>query len=92
MTVFFVKLAAFLLVAAAVAVGVVPLLVLFDLLRGGSGWGLCPYGLEACDIPYTAGAELTLVLLVVLFVLVLGIRLLMRLARRLRDDTYQVSQ
>jgi hypothetical protein len=33
-----------------------------------------------------------IVLALALFLTVLGIRLLMRLARRLQDDTYQVSQ
>lgn len=90
--VFFVRLGVFLLVVAAVAIGIVPILVLIDLLDGGTGWGICPAGIESCEKPYSTGAELIVVLSVALFLTVLGIRLLMRLARRLRDDTYQVSQ
>jgi hypothetical protein len=90
--VFFVRLGVFLLVVAAVAIGVVPILVLIDLLGGGTGWGLCPGGLQACHKPYSTGAELVIVLSLALFAVVAGIRILMRLARRLRDDTYQVSQ
>lgn len=89
---FFVRLGVFLLVVAAVGIGIVPILVLIDLLDGGTGWGLCPGGLEFCDKPYSTGAELIIVLGVALFLVLAGIRMLMRLARRLRDDTYQVSQ
>lgn len=92
MAVFFVRLGVFVLVVAAVAIGVVPILVLIDLLDGGSGWGLCPGGIEFCDKPYSTGAELIVILSLALFLVVLGIRLLVRLARRLQDDSYQVSQ
>ncbi len=92
MLLFFVRLSVFLLVVAAVLIGMVPILVLIDLLDGGSGWGLCPAGIELCERPYTTGAEMLIVLGLVLFLIVLGIRLLMRLARHLRDDSYQVVQ
>lgn len=92
MTVFLVRLAVFILVVVAIAIGIVPILILIDLLDGGTGWGLCPGGIEACDKPYSTGAELIILLSLGLFLTVLGIRLLMRLARRLRNDTYQVTQ
>lgn len=92
MAVFFVRLGVFVLVVAAVAIGVVPILVLIDLLDGGTGWGLCPGGLEFCDRPYSTGAELIVILTFALFAVVFGIRMLVRLARRLQDDRYQVSQ
>jgi len=91
-TVFFVRLGVIVLVVAAVAIGTIPILVLIDLLDGGSGWGLCPGGLQVCDKPYSTGAELIVILTFALFLTVLGIRMLMRLARRLQDDSYQVSQ
>lgn len=89
---FFVRLGVFILVLVAVGIGVVPILVLIDLLDGGTGYGLCPNGLEACDKPYSTGAEMIIILSLGLFFTVVGIRLLIRLARRLDDDTYQVSQ
>ncbi|HWB89378.1 MAG TPA: hypothetical protein VG872_09270 [Acidimicrobiia bacterium] len=92
MAAFLVRLGVFVLLALAIAIGIVPILVLIDLLDGGTGWGLCPGGLQACDKPYSTGAELVLVLSLALFLVVLGIRMLMRVARRLRDDSYQVSQ
>jgi len=90
--VFFVRLAVFLLVVVAIAIGIVPILVLIDLLDGGTGWGICPQGLEICDRPYSTGAELIVILTLALFVTVACIRLLVRLSRRLQEDSYQVSQ
>lgn len=90
--VFFVRLAVFILVVVAIGIGIVPILVLIDLLDGGTGWGLCPGGLQACDKPFTTGAELIIVLTIGMFLTVAAIRLLLRVARRLQDDTYQVSQ
>ena len=87
-----IRLAVLVTSLVAIAIAAVPLLVLVDLLGGGTGYGLCPAGIEACNKPYSAGPELAILLAVSLFGLVLGIRLLMRLARRLRDDSYQVSQ
>jgi len=90
--VFLVRLAVFILVLVAIAIGIVPILVLIDLLGGGTGWGLCPGGIELCDKPYSTGAELIIFLTIGLFLTVAGIRLLVRLARRLDDDSYQVTQ
>jgi hypothetical protein len=90
--VFFVRLAVLILVVLAIGIGIVPILVLIDLLDGGTGWGLCPGGLQACDKPFTTGAEMIILLTIGMFLTVAGIRLLMRLARRLQDDSYQVSQ
>ena len=89
---FLVRLAVFILVLVAIAIGIVPILVLIDLLGGGTGWGLCPGGIELCDKPYSTGAELIIVLTIGLFLTVAGIRLLVRLARRMDDDSYQVTQ
>jgi hypothetical protein len=90
--VFFVRLAVFVLVVVAIAIGIVPILVLIDLLEGGTGWGLCPAGIELCDKPYSTGAELIIILSLGLFLTVAGIRFLVRVSRRLQDDSYQVSQ
>ncbi len=92
MKVFFVKLAAVLLSAAAVALATVPIVVLVDLVGGGTGYGLCPGGIEACDKPYSTAAEIAILLTVGLGLTVVGIRLLVKLARRLQDDSYQITQ
>ena len=92
MSVFLVRVGVFILSAAAIGIALIPILVLIDLLDGGTGWGLCPQGIEACNNPYTTAAEFGILLTLGLFLSVLGIRLLMKLARRLRSDDYQVSQ
>lgn len=92
MAVFFLRLGVILLSAIAIGIALIPILVLIDLLDGGTGWGLCPNGIEACDNPFTTAAEIGVVLTLGLFLSVLGIRLLMRLARQMRSDDYQVSQ
>lgn len=88
----FIKIAILLLGVVAVGIATVPLLVLIDLLGGGSGLGLCPGGLQQCEKPYSTGAELIIILAIGLFAVVAGIRILARMARRLQDDTYQVIQ
>lgn len=85
---------ALILVLSATAVGIaaVPVLVMIDLLRGGTGFGLCQNGLEACSKPYSTAAEFAVVLTVALFLVVASIRLLMKLVRYIQDDSYQVTQ
>ncbi len=90
--VFLVRLGVFILSATAIGIALIPILVLIDLLDGGTGWGLCPDGIEACNNPFTTAAEFGILLTLGFFLSVLGIRLLMRLARRMRSDDYQVSQ
>lgn len=92
MAVTLIRILIFLLSATAVGIAAVPVIVMIDLLGGGSGFGLCPNGLEACDKPFSTGAEFAMVLTIALFVVVLAIRLLMKLARRLEDESYQVTQ
>lgn len=89
---YFIRLVILILSATAVGIAAIPVLVMIDLLRGGTGLGLCPNGLEACEKPYSTGAEFAVILTIALLLVVVSIRLLMKLARRLRDDSYQVSQ
>ncbi len=89
---FFVRLGILLFAAAAIGVAVVPILILIDLVDGGTGMGVCPGGLTACDNPFTAIGELLILLTLGFLISVLAMRLLVRLARRIRSDEYQVSQ
>ncbi|MDH3462735.1 MAG: hypothetical protein OEM32_03805 [Acidimicrobiia bacterium] len=91
-SVWIVRIGILVLIATAVGIAVVPILVMLDLLDGGTGWGLCPEGLEACDLPYTTPFEFGVVLVLSLFAVVLAIRLLVRLARRLQADSYLVNE
>jgi hypothetical protein len=92
LSVFFIRILMLVLGVVAVAIATVPLLVLIDLLGGGTGFGLCPGGIQDCEKPYSTGAELVIILAVGLFAVVAGIRILARLARRLQEDSYQVTQ
>ena len=71
------------LLAAAISVGSLPLLILLDLARGGTGFGLCPSGLTSCHNPYSAAPELSFALTIALFALVLALRVTMRTLRRM---------
>jgi hypothetical protein len=90
--VFLIRLAIVVLGAAAVAIAAAPILVLIDLLQGSDGYGLCPGGISLCERPYSTGPELLIVLVLALFLIVFSIRLLSRLTRRLRADSYQASR
>ena len=92
MALFFIRLGTIVLSALAIGIAIVPILVMIDLLDGGTGWGLCPAGLEACANPYTTAAEFAVMLTLGFLATVIGIRLLMRLARHIRSGEYQVTQ
>lgn len=66
------------LLAAVLAVAVVPLLILLSLASGGTGYGVCPHGLTSCRVGYTSGLELLLLLVVMLFVLLGSVRVVAR--------------
>jgi hypothetical protein len=84
-----IRLAIFALVVVAIALAAVPLLILVDLVNGGSGFGLCPGGLGNCRRQYTTGPELAALLMVLLLAAVGAIRLISRLARRLQPPRPQ---
>jgi hypothetical protein len=78
------------LFAVVTAVLVLPLLLVFDLISGGTALGLCPAGLRVCQPGYFTGPELLGVLLIVVFVAVMGIGLCARGIRyleKVEDDS-----
>lgn len=81
--VFLLRIVVWVLLLAALAVGAVPLLVMFDLAAGGTGFGLCPEGIRQCDTGFATPIEISVILVVLLFALVAAIRFVSRLARRL---------
>jgi hypothetical protein len=81
-----------LLLAAIVAVALVPMLVLLDLAGGGDGWGLCRGGLTSCRAAYFEGPELLAALAVVLFLLLMVLRVIFMLRRRLQQRRGSVSR
>ena len=79
----FIRFARILLYGTAVLLAMVPLLVLLDLAGGGSGFGLCPTGVDSCRNPYTAAPELAAILTVALIVVLAGVRVTTRAEHRL---------
>jgi len=71
------------LIAAAIGVALIPLMVLLDLRRGGTGWGLCPSGLGDCSTTYFAGFELIAWICAALFILLGLIAACVRILRYL---------
>ena len=76
------RVIAIVLVGAMVLVAAVPIVVLVDLVGGGDGWGLCPGGLDACNMSYFDGFELVALITLVLFAFVFLLRIVQRLDRR----------
>jgi hypothetical protein len=72
------------LVLLAIGIAALPVLVLLDLLGGGTGFGLCEGGLAACPQRYTAGPALAAYLVVSLLLVVALIRAVTHLYRRLQ--------
>lgn len=73
-----------LLVLAALVIAAVPVLVLLNLLGGGSGFGLCAGGLSACPQRFTSGPALAAYLTLSLLAVVALIRVVTHLLRRVR--------
>jgi hypothetical protein len=73
------------LIGAAIAVALIPLMVLLDLRRGGTGWGLCGDGLSGCRNSYFAGFEMIGWLFGALFIILGLIAMLVRILRYLES-------
>jgi hypothetical protein len=74
-----------LLVLGAVAVGVLPLLILVDLSSGGTGFGVCPNGIGDCVISYSRPIELSMYLALTLFVFVALTRAAVKLHAKVQE-------
>ena len=79
------------LIAAAIGVALIPLLVLLDLRRGGSGWGLCTGGLGDCRNSYFAGFELIGWIFAALFILLGMIAMCVKILRYLEQRSNRDS-
>jgi len=86
------RVVAALIMAAIVAVALVPMLVLLDLAGGGDGWGLCRGGLTSCRAAYFEGPELLAGLVVLLFLLLASLRLVLLARRRLEERRSSMSR
>jgi len=73
------------LIAVVAAIVAIPVLIVFDLISGGTAFGMCPGGLRTCEPGYFAGVELLGARMLALFVAVGGIALCAKGIRRLED-------
>jgi len=73
------------LIAVVAAIVAIPVFIVFDLISGGTAFGMCPGGLRTCEPGYFAGVELLGALMLALFVAVGGIALCAKGIRRLED-------
>lgn len=67
-------------ILAIMAVAAVPLVILLDLTGDGTGWGVCPEGLDSCRVANFRGARLALSLLAVLLALAAVLRFIVWVA------------
>ena len=67
-------------ILAILAVAAVPLVILLDLTGDGTGWGVCPEGLDSCRVENFRGARMAMVLLAVLLALAAVLRFIVWVA------------
>lgn len=86
-------------ILAIVAVAAVPLVILLDLSGDGTGWGVCPDGIDSCRVGNFRGPRLAMVLALVLIALATLLRFIVwaaglpgrrsqQASRYSRDDIY----
>jgi len=62
-----------------------PLLIIFDISKGGNGFGICD-DLVECSIPITEGPRLLILLISLFFVLVLMLRGVMKFINSINKE------
>ena len=67
-------------ILAILAVAAVPLVILLDLTGDGTGWGVCPSGLDSCRVGNFRGPRLAMMLLAVLLALAATLRFIVWVA------------
>ena len=82
---FLLRIIVFLILVSLLIILAYPLLIIFDISRGGSGFGICN-DLVNCVIPVTEGPKLLLILITSFFVLVLFLRLIMKFINTLNKE------
>ena len=82
---FLLRTIVFLILVSLLIILAYPLLIIFDISRGGSGFGICN-DLVNCVIPVTEGPKLLLILITAFFVLVFFLRLIMKFINTLNKE------
>jgi len=74
---FLLRIIVFLIISSMLLILSYPLLIIFDISKGGNGFGMCD-DLVECSIPITEGPRLLILLISLFFVLVLMLRGVMK--------------
>tara|TARA_B100001057_G_scaffold80419_1_gene75609 strand:+ start:2739 stop:3002 length:264 start_codon:yes stop_codon:yes gene_type:complete len=82
---FLLRIIVFLILVSLLVILAYPLFIIFDISRGGSGFGICN-DLVNCVIPVTEGPKLLLILITAFFVLVFFLRLIMKFINTLNKE------
>ena len=82
---FLLRIIVFLIISALLLILSYPLLIVFDISRGGNGFGICD-DLVLCSIPITEGPRLLVLLISLFFILVLMLRGVMKLISSLNKE------
>lgn len=82
---FLLRIIVFLILVSLLIILAYPLLIIFDISRGGTGFGICN-DLVNCVIPVTEGPKLLLILITSFFVLVFFLRLIMKFINTLNKE------
>jgi len=82
---FLLRIIVFLIISAMLLILSYPLLIVFDISKGGNGFGICD-DLVECTIPITEGPRLLILLISLFFVLVLMLRGVMKFINSINKE------
>ena len=82
---FLLRIIVFLILVSLLIILAYPLLIIYDISRGGNGFGICN-DLVNCVIPITEGPRLLIILIASFFVLVFLLRIIMKFINSLNKE------
>ena len=82
---FLLRIIVFLIISSMLLILSYPLLIIFDISKGGNGFGICD-DLVECSIPITEGPRLLILLISLFFVLVLMLRGVMKFINSINNE------
>jgi len=82
---FLLRIIVFLILVSLLIILAYPLLIIYDISRGGNGYGICN-DLVNCVIPITEGPRLLIILIASFFVLVFLLRIIMKFINSLNKE------
>ena len=82
---FLLRIIVFLIISSMLLILSYPLLIVFDISKGGNGFGICD-DLVQCNIPITEGPRLLVLLISLFFVLVLMLRGVMKFINTINKE------